>query len=169
MLTSVSPTRLPRSLAAKKKEKEPIFPAYTIAIAHELASQFTRFVTLNGYQLAGHVANLDFWSNELAHCLEVLDQYNSRFNRLINAQRRHVATHDTIEFELDDEWGDTAKVQPRPRRMPDRDRSAARAALCDSYYRFLVRSHSARLIDEAQLRQECERHSIGLDSQDLAR
>ena len=38
-------------------------------------------MTLNSYQLAGHVLNLDFWSDEVAHCLNVIDKYNARFKR----------------------------------------------------------------------------------------
>ncbi|MCA8990877.1 MAG: hypothetical protein KDA88_02815 [Planctomycetaceae bacterium] len=143
------------------------FPAYSIIIAETLSSQFNRFVTLNAYQLAGHVANLGFWSDEVAHCLNVLDQYRSRFERLAEAQRRHVAERGTIEFEHQDVWGETAKAPPRPRNLSDRDRLAARAALCDSFYRFLIRCHKSRLIEEQTLRQECVRHSISVDSHDL--
>ncbi|MBX3452250.1 MAG: hypothetical protein KF777_22030 [Planctomycetaceae bacterium] len=143
--------------------------AYTIAIAEELSSQFSRFVTLNPHQLTGHVANLGFWSDEVAHCLNVIDQYTTRFARMAEAQRQYVTHHRTLEFELDDKWGETAKAPPRPRHVSDQERSSTRFRLCDSYYRFLVRCYSVTFIDEARLRKECERHSIGVDARDLMR
>jgi hypothetical protein len=132
-----------------------------------MSSQFNRFVKLNPHQLAGHVANLGFWADEVAHCLDVIDQYTTRFVRMAEAQRQHVMHHKTLEFELDDKWGETAKAPPRPRHISDQERSAGRSRLCDSYYRFLVRCHSATFIDETRLRKECERHSIRVDARDL--
>ncbi len=145
------------------------FANYSIALAEQLASQFARFVTLNPHQLAGQVANLSFWSDEVAHSLVVLDRYNARFNQLAAAQREYVARHETQEFRLDDEWGDTYQTPPPPRRLADRERLAARSQLCESFYRLLIRCHSARLIDDARVRTECERHSIGIDPADLRR
>jgi len=96
-----------------------------------------------------------------------LDQYNARFNQLAAAQRGYVAKHQTVQFDLEDQWGDTVNAPPRPRRIPDGDRLAARSRLCESFYRFIVRCHSAGLIDDAQARTACERHSISVDSSDL--
>jgi hypothetical protein len=122
---------------------------------------------LNPHQLAGHVANLEFWSDEVAHCLDVLDHYNVRFNRLAAAQRDYVSRRQTMEFDLNDEWGDTAAAPSRPRRIPDSDRRTARTELCESFYTFIVRCYAASLIDEERARSECERHSISVDARDL--
>jgi hypothetical protein len=74
--------------------------AYSSDIAKTLTEQLTRFVSLNRHQLAGQVTNLDFWMAEVRHCLEVIDGYGRRFNRLKNGQAQHVAEHHTIEFDL---------------------------------------------------------------------
>ncbi len=47
--------------------------AYSSDITKILTDQITKFVTLNRHQLAGHVANLDFWTGEVRHCLNVID------------------------------------------------------------------------------------------------
>lgn len=142
------------------------FAAYTINIAHELTRQFTRFATLNPHQLAGHVANLEFWSDELAHCQDVIDRYKSRFDRLSKAQRCYVREHDTIEFSPHDPCC-TARPASKPQRVPDHDREVARRELRESFYRFLFRCNSAGLIDAAILQSHCRRHDISVDPADL--
>lgn len=143
------------------------FAAYSLAITEQLAAQLERFIKLNPHQLAGHVANLEFWSSEVGHCLQVLDQYTARFDQLAAAQRKYVDEHHTVQFSLRDKYLDSAQAPTSPRRIPDGDRRAARSSLCESFYRFIVRCRSAGLIDDARARAECERHSISVDSSDL--
>jgi hypothetical protein len=137
-------------------------------IATELTSQFSRFATLNAHQLAGQAANLEFWADEVGHCLAVIDQYNVRFNRMSAAQQSHAAARGTLEFWLDDPCC-TQRPARRPRRVPDSQRSAARRDLCDAFYRFLIRCHRSALIDEPTLTAHCRRFDISVDPQDLPR
>jgi hypothetical protein len=76
--------------------------AYSSEIAKILTDQIAKFATLNRHQLVGHVANLDFWTAEVRHGLDVLDGYKARFERLKAAQARYVSEHGTVEFLLDD-------------------------------------------------------------------
>ncbi len=55
--------------------------SYMTEIGEVLGKQLMKFVTLNRYQLAGQVANLAFWCDELQHCLSVIDGYRTRFTR----------------------------------------------------------------------------------------
>jgi hypothetical protein len=142
---------------------------YIIAVAEQLTSQLTRLVTLNTHQLAGQVANLSFWSDEVAHALAVLDGYSARFGQLSAAQREYVTRHGTTEFRLDDEWGDTYQSPLPPRPLSDRERQAARTALTEAFYRLLIRCHSAKLINGERVRTECGRHGMGVDPADLRR
>ncbi len=141
--------------------------AYSIAITDCLTEQLARFATLNSHQLAGHVANLDFWSDELAHALRLIDGYNARFKCLTAAQSAYVTTHHTIKFEHADIYGTGAKPPPRPRRIPDSERSSARHRLCEAFYRFIVRCNHTGLIDAPAARKACQRHDISVDSRDL--
>ncbi len=43
------------------------------------------------FQLSGHAANADFWVEEAAHCLAVIDGYYARFNTLQTAQKEFVS------------------------------------------------------------------------------
>jgi hypothetical protein len=47
-----------------------------------VTAQLAKFATLNRHQLAGQVANLDFWLAEARHWLDVIDGYRPRFERL---------------------------------------------------------------------------------------
>src|SRR5262249_36049824 len=106
------------------------------------------------------------WLAEVAHCLAVIDGYGQRFQRLKGAQQRHVAEHHTTEFDLDDPCCTRTGAAP-PKRIPDAELREARRVLCEATYRFLLRCCAERLIEEATLRQACDRLGIGIDPSDL--
>jgi hypothetical protein len=140
--------------------------AYTSDIARILANQLTKFATLNRHQLAGQVANLEFWTAEVRHCLEVIDGYGQRFEQLRDAQARHVAEHGTVEFSLRDPCCTQQAVSP-PKRVPHSELGGARRGLCDAAYRFLVRCFNEGFLDATTLRQICDRLDIGIEASDL--
>jgi hypothetical protein len=140
--------------------------AYSTDLANLLTGQLTKFTTLNRHQLAGQVANLDFWLAEARHCLEVLDSYPLRFERLQAAQTEYVQQHNTIEFSLDDPCC-TKSTAAKPIRIRDEDRSGPRRELCDAVYRLLLRCYRERLIDEPRLLQACKFLDISVESGDL--
>ena len=136
-------------------------------MAQVVADQMERFVTLNRHQLAGHVANLDFWIAQTRHVLQVIDGYQERFRRLKAGQADHVATHGTTVLPP---FGPDHIGSPElPRRMPDSDLRNARRAAADATCRFLVRLCHDRLIPEAQLRSLCDSLNIGVATADLPR
>jgi hypothetical protein len=137
-------------------------------MAKLVADQVSRFVTLNRYQLAGQVANLDFWMAQVRHCLGVVDGYGRRFRLQQEAQQRHVAEFHTIEFDLDDPCCTQGKPAP-PRKVPDRDLKRARVALTEATRRLLIRCHRAGFLDAAAFRKACEDSAIGFDPADLAK
>jgi hypothetical protein len=139
--------------------------SFSTDMAKLVTDQLTRFVTLNRHQLAGQVANLDFWLGEVRHCLEVIDGYNKRFERLRTAQIRYVEVHQTTEWPL----GDTEfpeKASP-PGRIPDAELREARRALREAAYRFLVRCFNEGFIDEPALRRDCDSLGLGIEASDL--
>jgi hypothetical protein len=143
-----------------------IFAAYSINIADVLTSQLQRLAALHPHQLAGHVANLDFWAGEVAHCLEVIDRYGVRFERLSSAQKEYEVAQRSMAHLPGD---DMRRPDERPKRIPDNERLRARRVLCDAFYRFLVRCHNVGLIDESEVRSRCQRLNISVDSNDLKR
>src|SRR4051794_7109911 len=112
--------------------------AYSSDIAGILTDQITKFATLNRHQLAGQVANLDFWTAEVRHALDVIDGYGRRFEQMKAAQMKHVSEHGTVEFSLQDPCCTRTSASP-PRRVPSKDLGETRRLLCDATYRFLVR------------------------------
>ncbi len=108
--------------------------SYSEVLAQVVAGQLARFVTLNRYQLAGHVANLNFWAAEARHTLDVLDGYQERFRRLKTGLAEHVATHNTVTFLPFDP---DISGPPAPLRgVPDRDLREARRQVVDATYGF---------------------------------
>jgi hypothetical protein len=142
--------------------------SFSTDIAELVTDQFSRFVTLNRHQLAGHVANLDFWTAQVRHCLQVLDGYGKRFRLMKAAQEKHVAEHHTIEFDLDDPCCTQGNPGP-PRKVFDSELKKARVALSEATHRFLIRCYTAGLIDQLLFRKACEDSGIGFDETDLER
>ena len=140
--------------------------AYSTDITKTLTGQITKFATLNRHQLAGHVANLDFWVGEVRHCLDVIDGYNRRFKRMKIAQTKHISEHKTIEFSLDDPCCTQTRASP-PTRVSSAELGEARRQLCDATYQFLVRCFHDGLIDEVLLRRTCESLEVGVETRDL--
>jgi hypothetical protein len=141
---------------------------YSTDIVKPLGDQLAKFVTLNRHQLAGQVANLDFWLGEVRHGLAVIDGYGRRFDRLRTAQQRYVSEHGTREFLLDDPCCTEGTAEP-PKRVPDREMRESRRALCDAAYRFLVRCYREDLISESVVRGACGELDISIEASDLRR
>jgi hypothetical protein len=103
---------------------------YSLDIAEVLATQLDQLSKLSCRQLAGHIANLEFWLNEVKHCLEVLNGYRGRFEQLREAQKGYIPDHRSRvvepEFHL-------------PYRIPDDDLKSRRHELREAFYRFLIR------------------------------
>jgi hypothetical protein len=124
--------------------------SYSTDLAKLLTGQLTKSATLNRHQLAGHVANLDFWLAEVAHSLAILDGYSGRFQRLKATQKHHA-------------------LEGPPRRVPDAQLKEARRSLCNAAYRFLVRCHNDGLVEQATLQQACDHLGISIQASDLRR
>jgi hypothetical protein len=53
--------------------------SYSIQRANLIADQLERLATQNTHQLAGQVANLDFWVSEAVAAISTIDDYPVRF------------------------------------------------------------------------------------------
>ena len=75
--------------------------SYSTDIAKLVAGQLSRFVTLNRHQLAGQVANLDFWLAQVPPTPSRGSTGTTRGSvRLHAAQEHYVGQHGTTEFVL---------------------------------------------------------------------
>lgn len=135
--------------------------SFSTDIADLVAKQLSRFTTLNRHQLAGQVANLDFWLGEVQHALAVIDEYDVRFTRMRAAQEQHVSVHGTIEFDLHADRETGGRASP-PRRVPAHELGKARRNLTLAASRFLERCRSEGFLSEEQL-------SAAIESLDVRR
>ena len=159
-------------LRQNKERERPM--SYTTEIADSLAENLERFATLNKHQLAGHVANIEFWLDEVRHCLSIIGGYSSRFSAMKAAQMKYVAEHDTRELSpTPSPWcsccGPRTRTASLPARPPETEIKDARNRLRDSAYRFLVRCHKTGFIDEQTLRDAADSIGTGVDLADLVR
>jgi len=146
--------------------------SYSIEQAGLLERQLERFATLEAHQLAGHVANLEFWLGEAIHVLATIDGYPDRFRRLRDGQQAWVKRHDTLDNrpcpvcrESPCELG--AEPPPPLTRIPSEQMDAARRGVRQGCYRFLLRLHRFRLLDEPALRIACDRVGVTLEREDM--
>lgn len=93
-----------------------------------------RTTTLPTHQLAGHAANVDFWMAEIKHCLDVIDGYPQRFERMKKAQR--------IQAELDD-----INEKNIQRGFKEQQRKDLRLKVHQAAQRFLERCYNEQMID----------------------
>jgi hypothetical protein len=142
--------------------------AYAIDISAILAKTLQRFSTLNPHQLAGHVANLDFWLAEVQHATRLIDQYRIRFEAMKSAQMDEANKRGTEEWSLAYDDVISSRAAP-PKRVPDTELHAARRELIDSAYRFLLRCHKSGMLDEAAFRAAVQSAGTSVDPADLAK
>jgi hypothetical protein len=124
--------------------------SFSTDMAHLVADQLSRFVTLNRHQLAGQVANLDFWLAEVRHALAVIDGYGVRFVRMHGAQEQYVTGYGTTES-VPDVDGYTERRASPPRRIADRELQKARRALTEATIKFLERCRREGFVSESEL------------------
>lgn len=146
--------------------------AYVAEISKALTNTVSGFATLNAYQLAGQTANLDFWLDEVTHCLEVIDGYDHRFEKLQNAQTAYVAARKTVTFppgELFDPAEPPTFDSPRPLRRGVKTIELKRLGteLQEATYCLLIRCYNDGLIDREALRRAAERVGIPVNERDL--
>lgn len=155
--------------------------AYTLDIADAVARTVAKFATLNAYQLAGHVANLQFWQGQVRNALDAIDGFSSRRRKLVEAEKHHVRRHDTRRFFPDqmspkqlqedrdfpeDAWPlDHAKPdsqQVDPNSLKDKRREVA-----DAFYGFLVRCHKEQLVSAESAKKVLAECGIGVEPGDF--
>ncbi|MDY3557315.1 hypothetical protein R5W24_006503 [Gemmata sp. JC717] len=123
--------------------------SFSTDMAKLVADQLSRFVTLNRHQLAGQVANLDFWLAQVRHALAVIDGYGVRFVRMHAAQEHYVGQHGTTEFVLGAEDYTPRTAPTAPRRVPDRELRQARRLVVEAVTRLLERCRAEGLVADA--------------------
>jgi hypothetical protein len=153
--------------------------AYSLEIADAVSRSVGKFVTLSNYQLAGHLANLDFWMRQIINALDAIDGYSTRQTTLELAQKKYISAHDTWRFSteqttLHHEFPEEPACEPGTVR-PDRWRidsetlKRKRREIVDSFYRFMLRCHKERLISGDRAKEALSECGIGVEPGDFRR
>jgi hypothetical protein len=150
---------------------------YTLEIADALIRTVGKFVTLNNYQLAGHVANLDFWTRQIKNALDAVDGYPKRQRNLQQSQKQYISAHDTRRFSAEDavlhqeypyeSMYEGDKVRPDKWRIDSETLKSKRREIVDSFYRFLLRCHQEKLVDVEQAHKALSECGIGIEPGDF--
>jgi hypothetical protein len=147
--------------------------SYSTVIADTLAATLVRSAELNAHQLAGHVANLEFWLSEVRHCIDVISGYGERFEAMSAAQKAYVAERNTLEYHYRCQGYCEICAEGRtptpPRRVPHGALRASLQGLRDAAYQLLVRCYHTGFIDETRLREGADSIGTGVDVRDLKR
>lgn len=67
--------------------------SYSVELAQALTAVLERVGKYKTHRLAGYAANADFWLDEIAHTLEVLEGYIGRWKKMREATDRWVDEH----------------------------------------------------------------------------
>ena len=151
---------------------------YTITVADAVSKTIGKFETLNNYQLAGHVANLDFWVRQVRNALDALDGYSKRHKQMQLAQKEYIGRHDTREFSASEaffhrEFPEFPDLYPL--RTAETDRASVdsetakfkRREVADAFYGFLKRCHQEMILDSDSARKALSDCDIGVEPGDF--
>jgi hypothetical protein len=148
--------------------------AYSLEIADAVSKTVGKFATLNNYQLAGHIANLDFWIRQVNNALDAIDGYSKRQRLLEEAQKQYIAVHDTRRFskgelELHSEFPEEPLSGARPDRwrIDSETVKSTRREVVDAFYRFLVRCHKEKVISDEGAKHALSKCGIGVEPGDF--
>ncbi len=100
--------------------------------------------------LVGHAAQIEFWADEVGHCLRVLDGYEQRFNSMLHAQQNFTVDLDPLFY----------RPIPRPGLVPEPHRYHVRSELCRAFASFVLAVHHKALAPPEFLRDQCARLGI---------
>ncbi len=71
---------------------------YVEEITTSLINVLEHTARLQTYQFAGHVANVDFWIDEVRHAVKALDGYADRFEKLKWTQAEYEREHPHVIY-----------------------------------------------------------------------
>lgn len=147
--------------------------SYSIKRATQIADQLERLATQNAHQLAGQVANLNFWISEAVLAISTIDDYPVRFRRLRDAQIGWVKAHGTKVSDYCLHCGGACEFGPQtpepPQRIPTKDLAAARDLVRRAARRYLLRLYRAHFLDEDRVRGACAEVGVGVETEDFDR
>lgn len=144
---------------------------YTIEKATLISEQLRRFTSGYAHHITGQFANIDFWLDEVKASIKTIDDYNDRFNKIREEQKKWVEAHGTVVFDYCPYCGgkcEFANGKPSPPvRISSHELKQTKKELIDAAYFFLVRCCRIGLLDENLLEIKCKEIGTGVEPSDL--
>lgn len=147
--------------------------SYTLEKANMISEQLRKFTSGYAHHVYGQFANIGFWFHEVQEALKTIDEYDTRFNRICDAQFYWVELHKTKVYSYCAHCGgkcefDRGTPSP-PTPISGKVLAEVRRNLVNSTYYFLARCYRMRLLDDAELKEKCDTIGTGIDPADLKR
>jgi hypothetical protein len=139
--------------------------AYSLEVCELLTKQIEKFVSLNRHQIAGHIANIEFWSNEVRHALILIDGYRERFAKMSSAQNQYVTQNKVIEYDLNEPYI-RGRATP-PVRLDKNAQTQGRQQLVGTWRRFVLRCFREGMLSEDDAQKVCEPIGVSLEPSDF--
>jgi hypothetical protein len=117
-------------------------------------------------KLTGHATNFGFWSDEVAHCLAVIDGYPARFERMAAAEREFHRHQPLPDFRQGAPFIPD-RIHTAPARIPDELRNYMRSELCRAFQKFAIACHARVQLDPHCIREQCQRLGIEIAESDI--
>ena len=147
---------------------------YTIEKAILITEQLRKFTDSYAFMLAGQCANIDFWIDEVVSAKKSLDEHNSRFNKMYEAQKEWIEHKNVKVPDYCYICNGICELSHQPYKKPELPKNRAtsekndsRRELIDTAYYFLVRCFNTGLLNEEQVRTLCDKIGTSIDPNDL--
>lgn len=118
--------------------------------------------------LAGHAANFQFWADEVAHCLSVIDAYEGLFQHMLAAQRASLEAAAPVDPRPAVPVLPPPLI-PRPGHLSEQMRHCLRSELCRAFEGFAVACYQHAYLGAETVHAACERLTISLSEHDVPR
>lgn len=144
---------------------------YSVEKANLIAGQLRKFTSGYAHHVAGQSANIDFWLNEAAEALQVINGHRHRFDKMYNAQKNWIEDHGTAVHEYCPICGGKCEFSNGKPTLPEfkhkRVLAEAKKDLVDAAYFFLVRCFRIGLLTKEALKEKCDLIETSIDPNDL--
>lgn len=147
---------------------------YTIEKANLLSKQLRQFTDSYAYMVVGQFANIDFWIQETVIALKALDEHQSRFKKMYEAQHNWIEEKNVTVpnfcpicnrfCELDIH---KYKKPELPKERAVKEKKESRKELVDAIYFYLIRCYKIELLSKIELENYCAKIGTGIDPYDL--
>ncbi|MGN6546064.1 MAG: hypothetical protein ACTHK7_13505 [Aureliella sp.] len=116
--------------------------------------------------MIGYASNFDFWADEVAHCLAVIDAYPARFDRMQASQHDYQRNQPLPDFRHGEPFI-PPRVGTAPGRIADELRRYVRAELCRAFCKFAIACYTHAHLSPHCIREQCQRLGIEIAESDV--